>query len=215
VHHARQAAARENEFHLGFFADPIFLKQYPAKVEAFFKERGVVHPQIESDDFETIAQPIDFLGLNFYYPTYKKNSPGNHWPLEHKGQPVPGATAARHTIAAEGLLDLCKWVKARYNTPVVITENGTNEPDEPDEHGQVNDDHRIAYVHKHLQACKKAIDAGVDVRGYIAWTWLDNYEWGDWSRMGFVWSDFETQRRIVKKSGRWFADGIRKGFLAP
>lgn len=209
----RAAAERENRFHLGVFADPIWKGSYPRDVLAYFAERGAVLPAVSDDDMRAIKQPTDFLGLNFYYSVRKQHAPGRHWPLEHRELPT---STPREDGDPQGLYDLLRWASRSYRTRLMVTENGRNGPDDrPDARGVVNDDARIAYLYRHMAAVRRAMDDGVDVAGYFVWTFMDNYEWDDWSRMGLVHTDFATGRRIVKKSGRWFAAGVRQGFRAP
>jgi beta-glucosidase len=208
----RAAAERENRFHLGIFADPIWKGRYPREVLAYFAERGVVLPAVTDQDLATIHQPTDFLGLNFYYSTRKEHAPGRHWPLEHHELPPP---TPRGDGDPQGLYDLLRWAQREYQTRLMVTENGMNLPDAPDARGVVADDRRIAYLYRHMAAVRRAMDDGVDVAGYFVWTFMDNYEWGDWSRMGLVYTDFATGRRIVKNSGKWFAEGMRHGFRSP
>jgi len=94
--------------------------------------------------------------------------------------------------------------------PIYITENGCSYGDEPDENGVVDDQRRIAYLDSHLRAIKRAIDSGVDVRGYYTWSLMDNFEWaeGYTQRFGLVHVDYETLTRTPKKSFQWYADMI-------
>jgi beta-glucosidase len=103
--------------------------------------------------------------------------------------------------------------RARYRAalpPIVITESGCSYGDEPDEHGVVDDQRRIDYHDAHLRAIATAIQRGVDIRGYYAWSLMDNFEWaeGFTQRFGLVHVDYETQVRTPKKSFHWFADMI-------
>src|SRR5207302_4563166 len=94
--------------------------------------------------------------------------------------------------------------------PLMITENGAAFDDRPDADGRVRDDDRIAYLRDHIAVVHEAIRSGVDVRGYFVWSLLDNFEWsfGYSKRFGIVYVDYPTQRRIIKDSGRWYADFI-------
>jgi beta-glucosidase len=103
-------------------------------------------------------------------------------------------------------------VRTRYGNPTIyITENGAAFDDEPLPDGSVNDARRIEYLRGHLIACREAIQAGVDLRGYYVWSLLDNFEWqsGFSKRFGIVRVDFETQRRVPKSSARFYSEAIR------
>ena len=99
-----------------------------------------------------------------------------------------------------------------YGVPIVITENGAAFDDPPAGNGMVEDPRRVAYLEGHLDAVARAIADGVDVRGYFAWSLMDNFEWsrGYAKRFGIVHVDYETQRRTVKRSGEWYRDLIAR-----
>ena len=103
-------------------------------------------------------------------------------------------------------------VSREYDAPpLYVTENGAAFPDVVTADGEVDDADRVAYLDGHLRAAKRAIDRGVDLRGYFAWSLLDNFEWA-WGydrRFGIVHVDYDTQVRTVKASGRWYADVAR------
>ena len=112
----------------------------------------------------------------------------------------------------QGLL----WVHERYGGPtMIVTENGAAFDTPPDDDGVVRDERRIAYLDGHLRGAHAAIEAGVDLAGYCAWSLLDNYEWafGYTKRFGLVWVDYDTLERTPKQSARWYADVIARGGL--
>ena len=116
-------------------------------------------------------------------------------------------------VVPSGLRDLLLLLQRRYGTalpPVYVTENGCAFPDVPDEHGAVHDPQRIAFLAAHLRALREAMSAGVDVRGYLVWSILDNFEWaeGFGQRFGLVHVDFDTQRRTPKDSYAWLRDEL-------
>jgi beta-glucosidase len=100
--------------------------------------------------------------------------------------------------------------------PLEITENGCSYADGPDARGVVNDARRIAFYRGYLEAVHRALADGADVRGYHAWSLLDNFEWteGYEQRFGLVWVDFATGRRVLKESGRWYGRVARANALA-
>jgi beta-glucosidase len=102
-----------------------------------------------------------------------------------------------------------------YRRPIHITENGCSYSDGPDEKGLVNDDRRVSYYRGYIGQVGRAIKDGADVRGYYAWTLMDNFEWtlGYSQRFGLIYVDYPTQRRIIKKSGYWYRDLIATNHL--
>jgi beta-glucosidase len=126
-------------------------------------------------------------------------------------------TAMEWEIYPQGLTDTLAWLKQRYgNLPIYITENGAAFDDRWDGSPLVDDPQRVEYLRSHLQAARKAIAAGVDLRGYFAWSLLDNFEWqcGYSKRFGIVYMDFATQRRVPKSSAFFYRDVIRNGGAA-
>jgi beta-glucosidase len=160
---------------------------------------------------ETITTPLDFLGLNYYSRTVY------HDPTSSGGRVLnvrdDTAVSARNwEIFPQGLYDLLTWVHKDYDLPkIVVTENGMALHDKIAADGGVHDPARIAFVKAHLDSILKAIDAGVNVRGYFCWTLLDNFEWafGTLSRFGLAYTKFDTQERILKDSGRWYGQVAR------
>jgi beta-glucosidase len=115
-------------------------------------------------------------------------------------------------VEPEGLYELLVRLDRDYRVPIVITENGAAFDDPPAVDGVVEDPRRVAYLEGHLDAVARAIADGVDVRGYFAWSLMDNFEWsrGYSKRFGIVRVDYETQRRTVKRSGEWYRDLIAR-----
>jgi beta-glucosidase len=114
-------------------------------------------------------------------------------------------------IYPEGIAELLLWLADRYdNPPVYITENGAAFEDTVGDDGRVHDEQRRAYIEQHLGAVSKARERGVDVRGYFAWSLLDNFEWsyGYDKRFGIVRVDYDTQKRTPKNSALWYSDVI-------
>jgi len=207
-----EAAERENLAHHAVFADPIFRGAYPKELLAGFAANGVVLPEVTRADLATIARPIDFLGLNYYYLNHVKDGPGKNWPLDVDYVDSENKKYKRQRDDADGLYRLLKRLAERYpGTDIVITENGYFGDDTVTPDGVVEDLPRALYIHNHLAACRRAMDEGVPVRGYHNWSFLDDWEWGEYGRMGLVYVDYETQQRTVKKSGRWFGRGCRTG----
>jgi beta-glucosidase len=192
-----------------WWLDPLYGRGYPADMIAEYGIEPPVHP----GDLELIAAPMDHFGLNYYFRQVVTADPDG--PAPHARMvSVPDwtITAMGWEVHADGLEHLLLRLHDEYDVPrIYVTENGSAWPDEIEPDGNVEDKDRIAYLEQHLAACAQAADAGVDVRGYFAWSLLDNFEWayGYAKRFGLVHVDYPTQRRTVKASGYRYADIIR------
>ncbi|MEN1959893.1 GH1 family beta-glucosidase [Luteimonas sp. MJ246] len=201
----RRAHAYMNEQ----FLHPALLGHYPPELKEIF---GDAWPDWPAEDFELIRQPLDFVGINYY--TRSVTAAGDSYPLKTSvvRQPLGTYTETSWEVFPQGLTDLLVWFKDTYGAlPVYITENGAAFFDPPTaEGGRVRDPLRIDYLRKHIGAIRDAIDAGVDVRGYMAWSLLDNLEWslGYSKRFGIVHVNYDTQERTPKDSARWYSDVI-------
>ncbi|MEU6124536.1 GH1 family beta-glucosidase [Streptomyces sp. NPDC047123] len=196
------------------FADPLLLGHYP---EGF----GELMPAADLDaDLKIIAEPLDWYGVNFYQPT-------------KVGAPLPGGTAAEFSgvtlppelpfsprqieghpvtgfgwpVVPDALTELLTAFRDRYGDllpPLVITENGCS-------YEGLDDQDRITYLDGHLRALHRAVEAGVDVRGYFVWSLIDNFEWaeGHRQRFGLVHVDYATQERTPKASYHWLREVLR------
>jgi len=205
----KAAALRHEEFHNGCFLDPLFKAQYP---ENFISELGQYLPKDWDTDLLTIQQRLDFWGLNFYTPSRVEAKTGGNTTFPNCTQTSPPEgcelTDIGWEVAADTFEELMIKVYERYSLPpVYITENGACINDEP-VNGEVSDTRRVQYLDQHIGAVVNAQKAGVPVRGYFAWSLMDNFEWaeGYTMRFGLVHVDYETQKRTIKKSGHWYAD---------
>jgi len=207
-----KAAQIINNSHHAWFADPIFFGKYPKDIIELYKKQKVSLPEIQPGDMELINQKIDYLGLNFYNTESFKMSDGKGWwPYKVESVKDDKKLYMDKSIDASGLYIILKYLDHKYNhTKILITENGCFNEDYVNQKGEVNDEIRIEYIYKHLEMCKKAMDEGVDLIGYTNWSFLDDYEWGDFGRMGMVYVNFKTQERIIKKSGYWYARCIKE-----
>ncbi|MFG3554892.1 GH1 family beta-glucosidase [Micromonospora sp. NPDC047557] len=203
----RAAGAAYEALHNRLFTDPLLGRGYP-ELPGF--DPGIVRP----GDLDTIAAPIDVLGVNYYNPTGVR-APEEGSPLPFDLVPLDGypRTAFDWPVAPDGLRELLGWLRDTYGEalpPIEITESGCAYDDAPDADGQVPDPERIAYLDGHLRAVRAAIDDGVDVRGYFVWSLLDNWEWaeGFTKRFGLVHVDYADQRRTPKSSYAWLRDVI-------
>ena len=206
----RAATVRADAYMNRQYLDPVFLGRYPEELAEVF---GEAWPRWPADDLGLIKEPIDFVGVNYYTRNVTRFD-ARAWPL--RAAPVRQKRAT-HTetgweVFAPGLTRVLTWVKERYgNPPIYVTENGAAFFDPPSLDGdRVADPLRVAYLRTHLTAVHAAIEAGADVRGYFAWSLLDNFEWshGYSKRFGIVHVDFETQKRTPKDSARFYAEVI-------
>ena len=205
-----RAAILADGFMNRWFLDPVFGRGYPADIVDFLGENA---PEMRPGDLDTIARPTDFLGINTYQPAYVNYDPDGMMGMV--GTPrVPGErTAMDWLVKPEGLFDLLKRVHDDYApAKIFITENGSAWDDPLPVAGRVADPRRVAYLHGHLLAARDAIEAGVPLAGYFAWSLLDNFEWaeGYTKRFGLTYVDFATQERTIKDSGRFYAETIRE-----
>jgi len=201
---AERADARSNRWYL----DPVFGKGYP---EDLVERYGSEMPEILDGDMETIAEPIDIFGLNYYNGRRVRHDPDGGL-LELSGDEIRLAgtelTEMGWGVWPEGLFRLLLRLKNEYgNPPLYVTENGVALPDEPDSGGRVEDPGRIDFLARHFLAARRAIDEGADLRGYFVWSLMDNFEWayGYSKRFGIVRVDFETGKRTPRGSADWYS----------
>ena len=200
------AAVRADAYMNRQYLDPALLGTCPAEMKDVFGEAWV---DWSGDDLALVSQPIDFVGINYYTRSVVADD-SSCWPL--RSAPVRQDATYTETgweVFPQGLTDLLVWFKDRYgDLPVYITENGAAFYDPPRaEDGAVHDPLRLAYLRKHFAAVSDAIARGVDVRGYMLWSLLDNLEWslGYSKRFGMVHVDFASQARTPKDSAKLYS----------
>ncbi|MEU7903142.1 GH1 family beta-glucosidase [Actinoplanes sp. NPDC049118] len=204
------------------FLDPLLRGRYPDDMREHMA-RFVDLSFIQDGDEAIINAPIDVLGVNFYTPTYVSAKPGTPAAPDAPGtegvafrEPVGPVTDIGWQIEPAALTRLLDRIHRDYpGTPMMITENGASYSDGPSEDGAVHDSDRIEYLDGHLRACLDAISHGVDLRGYFAWSLMDNFEWAEGyaKRFGLVHVDYTTQQRVPKDSARWYQEVIRRNGL--
>lgn len=202
----KEAARCASAFHNEWFIEPIVYGRYPAALEEQFGDD--LSPLAEHAD--EISQRIDFIGLNYYTRAVVA------WDEEGFFHARPVRRVGRYTamdweVYPAGLYELLKTFWHRYRLPLYVTENGAGFEDEiADDSGFVHDHERLRYLQSHFEMTHRAIADGVDVRGYMVWSFLDNFEWsfGFSKRFGIVRCDYETQERIPKLSARWYSEII-------
>jgi len=189
------------------YLDPLFFGRYPEELAEIY---GPAWPHFPEADLDRIPIPFDWLGLNYYTRAVVTADP-LAWPTGaiKVHQPRSIYTETHWEVYPQGLTETLQWLADRYGPiPLYVTENGAAFYDPPTaEGGKVDDPLRVEYLRSHLRAVGRAIDAGVDVRGYFAWSLFDNLEWslGYAKRFGIVHVDFATLERTVKASGRFYA----------
>ncbi|GAA3676664.1 GH1 family beta-glucosidase [Nonomuraea antimicrobica] len=202
-----RAADAYDVLHNRLFNDPVLLAGYP-DLSAYTGHTGSLD-FVRDGDLETIATPIDALGINYYNPTRIAAPTDEGLPFTDAGITGHPTTAFGWPVVPDGLRELLTGLKARYGAalpPILITENGCSQPDVQEPDGTIADEARIAFLDRHIAAMRQAMAEGVDVRGYFVWSLLDNFEWaeGYHQRFGLVHVDFATQRRTPKRSYHWY-----------
>jgi beta-glucosidase len=218
---ARRVDGNANRLYL----DPIFRGSYP--------EDMLEHYRADSDfafvrdgDLDKISAPIDFLGVNYYMRhTVVDGQRESELTTAMRFSSVGAATvlppgvettAMGWPVEPDGLTELLVRLHEEYNQiPIYITENGRAVYDYVDPEGGVDDEERVSYLDAHFRAAHEAIERGVDLRGYMVWSLLDNFEWAEGysKRFGIVFVDYGTQRRIPKMSARWYKGVIERNGL--
>lgn len=197
-----------------WFMDPVYKGEYPEFMKEVFAAKGAnVH--IQPGDMETISQPIDFLGINYYMGSVSRYKQGEGlFDLEEVNEGYD-RTDFNWPIYPRGFYKVLVHIKECYGSiPIYITENGACYNDEPAE-GRVRDVKRVDYLRKHLIQLSRAIESGVDVKGYMTWSLMDNFEWavGYSKRFGLIHVDYNTLARTKKDSFYWYKKVIGNGWL--
>lgn len=204
-------ATRRAEAYMNrLFLEPALLGRYPDEMPEIFGEAWT--PALEAEA-AALARPIDWLGVNYYSRGVMRDDPTAPPPAATRvSQERRPHTALDWEVYPEGLHETLLWVRERAGaTPLYVTENGAAFPDpavaseEP-----LPDPDRVSFLREHLRALRQAIADGVDVRGYFAWSLLDNYEWAEGysKRFGLVHVDFASQKRTLKESARFYGEVI-------
>jgi beta-glucosidase len=196
----RILASREDGLLVRWYMDALLRGEYPQDMLEYLAADA---PRVQDGDAQLIAEPLGFLGVNYYNPIV--SIAGRPFSPAREGVPV---TDMGWEVAPAKFTDLLLRLDRDYDLPpLFITENGAAYPDLVID-GGVRDEDRRAYIETHIRAIADAIDQGVDVRGYFVWSLLDNFEWaaGYTKRFGIYYVDYQTQARILKRSGFWYKD---------
>ena len=208
----RAAALRQDGIRNRWFLDPLHGRGYPGDILALC---GRDVPPVLDGDLATIAAPLDFLGVNYYFPETVAHVSGDG-PLSARVLAREGAerTALGWEVYPEGMVDLLARVAREYSPrEMLVTESGSCYDDVPAPDGRVPDEARRRYLERHIAAARDSLARGVPLGGFFAWTLIDNFEWaeGYTRRFGLAWVDFTTQVRRLKASGEWYRKFLRDG----
>ncbi|MFQ3663797.1 MAG: GH1 family beta-glucosidase [Chloroflexaceae bacterium] len=198
------------------FLEPLFHGRYPEDVLRHFAWRGI-RPTVQPGDLQVISSPIDFLGLNTYSRLVTQFYPFDLIGGARQVQPSGPTTAMGWEIYPQCIIETLRQARAYTALPLYITENGAAFDDSVDPDGSVRDEARIAYLRQHIAMAYRAIEEGIDLRGYYVWTLLDNFEWshGFSKRFGLLYTDYATGKRIWKRSAHWYREVIARNGVAP
>jgi len=188
-----------------WFLDPLVGRGYPQDmVNAYGDEMAFVQP----GDMETLSVPLDFIGINYYHRSVVRSEKVSEAENAPRTVFSGDVTEMGWEVHPESLYKMLGRLYFDYDFPVIhITENGAAYVDEVSADGEVHDPKRVSYYARHLQQVHRAVEAGIPVKGYFAWSLMDNFEWayGYSKRFGLVYVDYQTQQRIMKDSAKWYA----------
>ncbi|MCY0096650.1 GH1 family beta-glucosidase [Hoeflea ulvae] len=203
-----KAAERANDFHNGVFFGPLFEGAYPQSVLDGCPDLAL---HIRDGDLETIRQPLDFWGLNYYTPMRVRDDAASEFPHVAIAPAVrPEKTDIGWEVEPQGLSHIVSQLYGRYTLPeFYITENGAAD-NTGVENGAVSDTMRLDYISTHLSVVADLVADNYPLQGYFAWSLVDNFEWAEGysMRFGLVHVNYETQLRTIKQSGYWYRDLI-------
>jgi beta-glucosidase len=203
------AAVREDGHKNRWFLDPVLRGRYPEDMVRWYEDRLGPLDFVRDGDLELASEPTDFLGVNFY-TRLRVREASSDGVLQLAVLPPAGPTTAMGWEVVPGALaEVLLRLRREYgDRPILITENGAAYEDRRNGGAPVEDAERVAYLRAHVEAVAGAIRAGVDVRGYFAWSLLDNFEWehGYGKRFGLVYVDYASLERMPKRSALWYRD---------
>ncbi|HLA43938.1 MAG TPA: family 1 glycosylhydrolase, partial [Aggregatilineales bacterium] len=204
-----QAARYQDGYINRWFLDPVFRGEYPADMVELYGDRM---QGIDTSEVSAAAVPVDFLGLNYYTRNCMTAAPNN--PILPVAEVTPAYmdyTTMNWQVYPEGIRKMLMRVHRDYHpSAIYVTENGSAWDDPKPVNGLVDDPNRVAYLSSHLKAIEAAIDSGVPLKGYFAWSLMDNFEWafGYSQRFGIIHVDYETQKRTWKQTARYYKNVI-------
>lgn len=201
-----EAADRLDAVSNRVFLDPVYHGAYGAPVHALLDPLGL-EEHILDGDLEIISAPVDFVGLNHYQRVVASADPTAHFGVRETPA-QPATTAFGWSVIPDSLHSVLVRVSRDYSSlPIYITESGASFHDYVDPEGDVDDVERVDYLAGYFAAAARAINDGVDLRGYFVWSLLDNFEWAEGysQRFGIVYVDYRTQERVPKRSAQWYS----------
>lgn len=203
---ATSAVYKEGVWNNRWWGDPVVLGAYP---EEGLRVYGKEAPKAKQSDFDIISQPIDFYGCNIFQGVPVTTGPDGKPVVAEKAPGQPLSLYEWHQ-APDCLYWGPRLLSEMYKLPLIITENGLSIGDQMNRDGRVHDANRIDFLIGYILALKKAVNEGIDVRGYFHWSFMDNFEWqeGYKHRFGLVYVDYETQERTLKDSAFWYQELI-------
>lgn len=195
-------------WNVSWWSDPIVLGRYPEDGLRIYHD---YLPEITEEDMRLINQPIDFYAQNIYNGCEIKADENGH-PIAIKYPDSAPLTTMGWPITPKSLYWGPRFLTERYQLPFYISENGTAMPDVLSDDGRIHDNDRIEFLSTYLAELERAVDDGIDIRGYFLWSFMDNFEWakGYRPRFGIVYTDYETMKRIPKDSAYWYKAYIEK-----
>lgn len=212
----RDAAFVADGYMNRWFLDPPLRGSYPAEMTELYASHGWA-PGIQDGDMDLIGSAaVDFLGVNYYMRQLVRRSASNDLGFETVIPQDAQTTEMGWEVHPTGLYDLLRRIHEDYEAPeLYITENGAAFADADIQDGVVQDADRIDYLNSHLTEAWRAIQDGVNLRGYYLWSLMDNFEWafGFSRRFGIVRTDFGSLERVTKASGAWYREVIARGGL--
>lgn len=200
------AVVRLDAMNNRIFLDPIYLGDYSAAVRELFDEYGLAE-LIHEGDLDLIGASVDFMGLNHYQRVVVSADENGGYLKLTETPAEPATTSFGWSVEPDSLRSVLSRVSRDFTKlPIYVTENGASYDDYADPNGSVNDWPRVEYFSGYLAAAAEAIREGVNLQGYYAWSFLDNFEWAEGysKRFGLVYVDYPTQKRIPKQSALWY-----------
>jgi len=214
------AARRYDGYMNRWFLEPLYHAHYPPDIVADYAAEGRLPSGemafVRSGDLRHVAVPTDFIGINYYNRTVVRSDrvpEVKNRPRSVLVAPQSERTAIGWEVYPHGMFEVLMRVHLDYRPPkVYVTENGASFLDGPDPAKRVIDRRRVQFLREHLLAARRAIDEGVPLEGYFAWSLMDNFEWdhGYTQRFGLTWIDYATQERIPKESAFWYRKVIEQ-----
>ncbi len=206
----REACRREVGWFIEWFLDPVFKGSYPSFMVNWFSQKGA-ELTIEEGDMELIQQPVDFIGINYYEGSVARYQKGNGLLDSEDINMGYHHTDIGWPVYPDGFYNVLCHITQRYgDVPIYITENGACYNNEV-QNGRVMDTERIDYLKRHMTVVQRSLESGVNIKGYIVWSLLDNFEWaeGYTMRFGLVHVNYRTLERTKKESYYWYQKTVQ------